>query len=212
MFEQQSIITTSDSLWHILALSLWPIGPVLLIWNCHLMWCIQTPKLILFYQVIYQISGNFPNIRLLPDIRVVPDIRVITWYQANNLISGIAWYQAWYLISGYFGTLISGFGLIVKFGISLNATVQISPLTVTLVRVTHWLQWHLFGLNLDHLIPKVCWLEWHSAYSDTFSSYRRCHCNRGRLYRDSQKDLYVVARALLLLLLNCSAWPCLGPA
>ena len=32
------------------------------------------------------------------------------------------------------------------------------------------------------------------------------------LYRDEQKGLYVVARILFLLLLNYSAWPCLGPA
>ena len=32
------------------------------------------------------------------------------------------------------------------------------------------------------------------------------------LYRDRLKGLYVVARSLLLLLLTCSAWPCLGPA
>ena len=31
-------------------------------------------------------------------------------------------------------------------------------------------------------------------------------------YRDRLKGLYVVARSLLLLLLTCSAWPCLGPA
>ena len=31
-------------------------------------------------------------------------------------------------------------------------------------------------------------------------------------YRDLQKGLYVVARILFLLLPNCSAWPCLGPA
>ena len=31
-------------------------------------------------------------------------------------------------------------------------------------------------------------------------------------YRDRQKCLYVVARSLFLLLLTCSAWPCLGPA
>ena len=30
--------------------------------------------------------------------------------------------------------------------------------------------------------------------------------------RDYQKGLYVVARILFLLLLNSSAWPCLGPA
>ena len=32
------------------------------------------------------------------------------------------------------------------------------------------------------------------------------------VYRDRLKGLYVVARSLLLLLLSCSAWPCLGPA
>ena len=32
------------------------------------------------------------------------------------------------------------------------------------------------------------------------------------VYRDRLKGLYVVARSLFLLLLSCSAWPCLGPA
>ena len=32
------------------------------------------------------------------------------------------------------------------------------------------------------------------------------------MYRDRLKCLYVVARSLLLLLLTCSAWLCLGPA
>ena len=32
------------------------------------------------------------------------------------------------------------------------------------------------------------------------------------VYRDRLKCLYVVARSLILLLLTCSAWPCLGPA
>ena len=31
-------------------------------------------------------------------------------------------------------------------------------------------------------------------------------------YRGENKGLYVVARNFFLLLLNCSAWPCLGPA
>ena len=31
-------------------------------------------------------------------------------------------------------------------------------------------------------------------------------------YRGGNKGLYVVARNFFLLLLNCSAWPCLGPA
>ena len=33
-----------------------------------------------------------------------------------------------------------------------------------------------------------------------------------QLYRGVNKGLYVVARNFFLLLLNCSAWPCLGPA
>ena len=32
------------------------------------------------------------------------------------------------------------------------------------------------------------------------------------IYREINKGLYVVARNFFLLLLNCSAWPCLGPA
>ena len=32
------------------------------------------------------------------------------------------------------------------------------------------------------------------------------------VYREVNKGLYVVARNFFLLLLNCSAWPCLGPA
>ena len=32
------------------------------------------------------------------------------------------------------------------------------------------------------------------------------------IYREGNKGLYVVARDFFLLLLNCSAWPCLGPA
>ena len=32
------------------------------------------------------------------------------------------------------------------------------------------------------------------------------------MYRGRNKGLYVVARNFFLLLLNCSAWPCLGPA
>ena len=32
------------------------------------------------------------------------------------------------------------------------------------------------------------------------------------MYRGENKGLYVVARNFLLLLLNCSAWPCQGPA
>ena len=32
------------------------------------------------------------------------------------------------------------------------------------------------------------------------------------LYRAPGKSLYMVARYFFLLLLNCSAWPCLGPA
>ena len=35
---------------------------------------------------------------------------------------------------------------------------------------------------------------------------------RQRQYREANKGLYVVARNFFLLLLNCSAWPCLGPA
>ena len=35
---------------------------------------------------------------------------------------------------------------------------------------------------------------------------------RPLLYRGGNKGLYVVARNFFLLLLNCSAWPCLGPA
>ena len=31
-------------------------------------------------------------------------------------------------------------------------------------------------------------------------------------HREVNKGLYVVARNFFLLLLNCSAWPCLGPA
>ena len=31
-------------------------------------------------------------------------------------------------------------------------------------------------------------------------------------YREAKKGLYVVALNFFLLLLNCSAWPCLGPA
>ena len=31
-------------------------------------------------------------------------------------------------------------------------------------------------------------------------------------YREVYKGLYVVVRNFFLLLLNCSAWPCLGPA
>ena len=31
------------------------------------------------------------------------------------------------------------------------------------------------------------------------------------MYRDRLKGLYVVARNFFMLLLNCSAWPCLGP-
>ena len=34
----------------------------------------------------------------------------------------------------------------------------------------------------------------------------------GGVYRAPGKCLYVVARNFFLLLLNCSAWPCLGPA
>ena len=33
-----------------------------------------------------------------------------------------------------------------------------------------------------------------------------------KVYRDRLKGLYVVARSLFLLLLTCSACPCLGPA
>ena len=32
------------------------------------------------------------------------------------------------------------------------------------------------------------------------------------MYRDRLKGLYMVARSLFMLLLTCSAWPCLGPA
>ena len=32
------------------------------------------------------------------------------------------------------------------------------------------------------------------------------------MYRAEKKSWYVVARNFYLLLLNCSAWPCLGPA
>ena len=35
---------------------------------------------------------------------------------------------------------------------------------------------------------------------------------RVQTYRGSLKGVYVVARIFFLLLLNCSAWPCLGPA
>ena len=58
------------------------------------------------------------------------------------------------------------------------------------------LQWH--------------WLQWQFAYSDTFGKShvpRKCYT-----YRDRLKCWYVVARSLFLLLLTCSAWPCLGPA
>ena len=37
-------------------------------------------------------------------------------------------------------------------------------------------------------------------------------CMHACMYRDGQNSLYVVARSLFLLFLNCSAWPCLGPA
>ena len=32
------------------------------------------------------------------------------------------------------------------------------------------------------------------------------------LYRGELKGMYVVGRIFILLLLKCSAWPCLGPA
>ena len=38
------------------------------------------------------------------------------------------------------------------------------------------------------------------------------HCQLADMYRDRLKGLYVVARRLFLLLLTCSASPCLGPA
>ena len=42
---------------------------------------------------------------------------------------------------------------------------------------------------------------------------RRLFCLTSKmLYRDRLKRWYVVARSLFLLLITCSAWPCLGPA
>ena len=40
----------------------------------------------------------------------------------------------------------------------------------------------------------------------------RCLLNRATMYRGGNKCLYVVARNFFLLLLNCSACPCLGHA
>ena len=40
----------------------------------------------------------------------------------------------------------------------------------------------------------------------------RCYVRFDVFYRDRLKGLYVVARNFFLLLLNFSAWPCLGPA
>ena len=52
-----------------------------------------------------------------------------------------------------------------------------------------------------------------SEGSDTRSSCvwrtRRCPAV---VYREVNKGSSVVARNVILLLLNCSAWPCLGPA
>ena len=49
----------------------------------------------------------------------------------------------------------------------------------------------------------------HSAIRSLFTIF--CGTS-GIVYRDRLKCLYVVARSLILLLLNCSAWPCLGLA
>ena len=42
--------------------------------------------------------------------------------------------------------------------------------------------------------------------------YKSPCTNLNNMYREVNKGLYVVARNFVLLLLNCSAWPCLGPA
>ena len=41
---------------------------------------------------------------------------------------------------------------------------------------------------------------------------RGMHCLSQTMYRAEKKSWYVVARRFFLLLLNFSAWPCLGPA
>ena len=54
----------------------------------------------------------------------------------------------------------------------------------------------------------ACW--W--SDSDRQFSLGTCSVTSVKKYRAPGKCLYVVARNLFLLLLNCSAWPCLGPA
>ena len=53
----------------------------------------------------------------------------------------------------------------------------------------------------------------YKAAKDFGAPYGERLCKLVRtMYREANKGLYVVARNFFLLLLNCSAWPCLGPA
>ena len=50
------------------------------------------------------------------------------------------------------------------------------------------------------------------THDDGFSETRHYWCVYVDMYRARNKSLYVVARISFLLLLNCSAWPCLAVA
>ena len=80
----------------------------------------------------------------------------------------------------------------------------------------------LAGVLVWDLRDMMCWqhiLVWHNN-TFTFPAERRSNscvaletaCIYCTFYRGGNKGLHVVARNVFLLLLNCSAWPCLGPA
>ena len=75
-------------------------------------------------------------------------------------------------------------------------------------------EWATFrNLNFAHSFPCSFYafyaFEWRKR---RFLSNWTSIWNLAEEYRDRLKGLYVVARSLILLLLTCSAWPCLGPA
>ena len=80
--------------------------------------------------------------------------------------------------------------------------------------LSKWLTTSVFWEN-TRLYPNVKMFEEKQLMS--INTLRSCslvliNFNLKVKYRDRLKGLYVVAKNVFLLLLNCSTWPCLGPA
>ena len=72
---------------------------------------------------------------------------------------------------------------------------------------------HINGVHLQKINMKKCECDkCNGGSSQLTARYTRTHLYPIAIYWVRLKGSYVVARIFFLLLLNCSAWPCLGPA